>query len=506
MGFTESLLVRFRGIFVAMVLVTLVTGMLSPRVARVMLGRRPPTREPPPEQTTMFRVPSTETDRTLRLVIVAVLALSVAALLVTIGVMIDFLAEQAIVHELIAELPAEVKGKAETLEGELRWQFRLSMLIVLNLVVTGFAIVLLSRAYRSSQKSLRDVKVLAGDILSSMDQAVITTDMDGNVTSVNRRGLELLGPTTDPVGRSLSELSHSIPLEAFRRDWSTQKMVATTRDFDTRVNSNDRVLRGFCQTLSDIEDKEIGYVLQLRDVTDRVLIEDRVRRMERYLGLGSLAVGLHHEIKNPLAALSLHVQLLEEQLEGDDTAGELQQMLSVVRTEVRRIGSVLEGFRDFASMDRLNLTSVNLHELIGQQVELIRPRATQQQVVVDVQFDEEPPVVRADRVRLEQVLLNLLVNALDAMSDGGRLTVSTELCQDCAKIRVVDTGSGIPTELQDKVFDAYFTTKASGTGLGLALCDKIMRQHDGGLTLQSTAAGTTFEMTLATSANDAQHE
>lgn len=486
----------------------------------------------------MFRVRSTESDRTLRLAIVAVLTLSVAALAVTTWVMIDFLAEQAIVHELIAELPEEAKGKAEALEGELRWQFRLSMLIVLNLVVTGFAIVLLSRAYRSSQKSLRDVKVLAGDILSSMDQAVITTDLEGNVTSINRRGLELLGTHDECIGKPLASMDLNRPMceqytatatdtrlstigsvgneptskfqrqigkqvDSFRRDWSVEQTDTMTRDFETSVNGHDRVLRAFCQSLADIDDNEIGYVLQLRDVTERILIEDRIRRMERYMGLGSLAAGLHHEIKNPLAALSLHVQLLEEQLEDYKSSEDTRQMLRIIQTEVSRIGNVLEGFRDFASIDRLNLASVNLHELIRQQLESIRLRAEQQNVVVDVQLDEtETLLVTADKVRLEQVLLNLSVNALDAMPDGGRLTVQASKGREVASIKVIDTGIGIPMELHDKIFDAYFTTKGTGTGLGLALCDKIMRQHDGGLHFQSTESRTIFEMTLPLERSD----
>lgn len=445
----------------------------------------------------MFRVRSTESDRTLRLAIVAVLTLSLAALLVTVWVMVDFLAEQAIVHELIAELPAQAKGKAETLEGELRWQFRLSMLIVLNLVVTGFAIILLARAYRSSQKSLRDVKVLAGDILSSMDQAVITTDLQGRVTSINRRGLELLAPASEPVGQSISQLSPAVALEDFRRDWTVEKNVAMTRDFETCVDGRERVLRAFCQTLSDIDDREIGYVLQLRDVTSRILIEHRVRRMERYMGLGSLAAGLHHEIKNPLAALSLHVQLLEEQLGEDDSSQEVNQLLGVIINEVHRIGGVLEGFRDFASIDRLNVSSVNLPGLVRHLVDVFRPSAEKQQVVIDIQIaDDSIPEVMADRVRLEQVLLNLFVNAVEAMPEGGRLTVKVFASGDTAFITVTDTGVGIPADLHDRVFDAYFTTKGSGTGLGLALCDKIMRQHDGNILFESGEAGTTFEMTL----------
>ncbi len=445
----------------------------------------------------MFRVYSTETGKTYRLAVVGLLLMSAAALGVTIWVMVDFLREQEIVDELIRKLPEDATESAEVLAGELRWQFRLTMLVVLNLVVTGFAVVLLWRAYRSSQESLRDIKALAGDILSSMDQAVITTDAVGNVTSINRRGLELLGPQEECVGQPLSMLSDKLPLDDFRTQWQVEKNVAMTRDFTIDGNGSERTFRAFCQTLSDHEDNEIGNVLQLRDITERLLIEDRMRRMEKYMGLGTLAAGLHHEIKNPLAALSLHVQLLEEEIDAGDKSDETQQMLGVIKTEVSRIGGVLEGFRDFASIDRLNLGSVDLQELIKRQVELVRPTALQHQVTLNTQVPEDDlPTIFADQVRLEQVLLNLLLNALDAMPDGGSVTIRAFQSNAVAGIEVTDSGAGIPAELHDKVFDAYFTTKGAGTGLGLAMSDKIMRQHDGSLTFRSSSTGTTFEMTL----------
>ncbi|MCA9213127.1 MAG: PAS domain-containing sensor histidine kinase [Planctomycetales bacterium] len=445
----------------------------------------------------MFRVKQAESDGTRRVAIVAVLALSVLALAVTVWVMVDFLAEQQIVRELIRELPVSAKNKAEALEGELRWQFRLSILIVLNLVVTGFAVVLLARAYRSSQESLRDLKALAGDILSCMDQAVITTDLSGIVTSINRRGLEMLRPEINCVGHPLSELSRFVPIEQFRKDWIVEKSVAMTRDFKLSANGA-RVLRAFCQTLSDIDDQEIGFVLQLRDVTDRFLIESRMRRMERYMGLGSLAAGLHHEIKNPLTALSLHVQLLKEQLsDGAESCDEVRHMLRVIETEVARVGGVLEGFRDFASIGKLNLACVDLKQLIQRQIDLITPQASAQSVAIDLQLPKDLPQPFADSGRLEQVLLNIIVNALDAMPDGGKVTISAFADSESICVEVSDTGCGVPEELHDKIFDPYFTTKDEGTGLGLALCDKIMRQHDGSLEFRSSPRGTVFQLNFS---------
>jgi signal transduction histidine kinase len=439
----------------------------------------------------MFRVESTKTGANYRLAVIGLLLLSGAALAITIWVMVDFLREQSIVEELTAKLPSEARESAEVLAVELRWQFRLSILVVLNLV----AVVLLWRAYRTSQDTLRDIKALASDVIGSMDQAVITVDLAGKVTSINRRGMELLELNSDCVGRPVKELA-AVPLDQFLTDWLVQRSVAMIRDFPTSHNGNARTLRAFCQMLSDHEGKDVGNVLQLRDVTDRVLIEDRMRRMERYMGLGSLAGGLHHEIKNPLAALSLHVQLLEEELESGETSIAVRQMLGVIRTEVTRIGGVLEGFRDFASIEQLNPASVNITDLIVQQVDLLRPTAKQQAVELVFDSSRAIPEILVDRIRLEQVLLNLIVNAIESMPAGGVLTISTSASDDQVVIEVADTGCGIPVNLQDKILDPYFTTKSEGTGLGLALCDKIMRQHYGSLEFRSSPAGTTFRLTL----------
>ncbi len=443
----------------------------------------------------MFRVQSTETGKNYRLAVVGLLLLSAAALAVTIWEMIDFLREQAIVAELMPRLPEDAKDSAEILAGELWWQSRLTILVVLNVVVTGIALILLWRAYRSSQESLRDLRALAGDVLSSMDQAVLTTDRSGTITSINRRGLEFLSPDGDCVGRNIGDLA-SIPLDKFRSDWLAERSTSMTRDMQVHSDGHTRVLRAFCQTLNDHAGNEIGNVLQLRDVSERVLIEDRMRRMERYMGLGSLAGGLHHEIKNPLAALSLHVQLLEEELEGDNPSDEVRQMLGVIRTEVTRIGGVLEGFRDFASIGQLSLAPVELNELILGQVSLVRPSATQASIRIDFEHEGEDCLVLADRVRLEQVLLNLLVNAMEAMPEGGTITITTRQSGDFAVVEVRDTGVGIPENLKDRILDPYFTTKSEGTGLGLALCDKVMRQHRGNLEFRTSEKGTTFVLTI----------
>ncbi|MBR9801733.1 PAS domain S-box protein [bacterium] len=453
----------------------------------------------------MFRVQPNEIGRTYRLGVILLLALSVVSLLVTVWVEIDFLREQELVKELIKSLPNEGRSPAYELAGELRWQFRLTTLVVLNLVVTGFAVVLLWRAYRSSQESLRDVKALAGDILSSMEQAVVTTDAAGVVTSINRRGEILLGTDWNAVGSPLGNFSPVLPLEEFREDWLVEKSSAVIRDFRIVEDGNERIVRAFCQSLTNADGEETGNVLEIRDVTERLLIDERIRRMERYMGLGSLAAGLHHEIKNPLAAVTLHLQLLDEELDGCPVSDEAREMLDIINTELARIGGVLESFRDFAAVDRLWLADVNMRELIEQQTRLIAPQAAASRVQISVDSSVRTlPTISGDRTRLEQVLHNLFVNAIEAMKTGGQLRVSAVVAPASNRlvVTVADTGGGIPDDLKERVFDPYFSTKNGGTGLGLSLCDKIMRQHQGSLDFSSSPAGSEFRMTLPLQQSD----
>ncbi len=421
--------------------------------------------------------------------------LSAAALVTTIWMMVDFLKEESIVDGLTKRLPREALGEAESLAGELRWQFRLAILIFLNVIATGIAVVLLWRAYHASQASLRDVKALATDILSSMETAVITTDLEGRITSINQCGCDLLDFLPERIGESLKNLDR-LPLWKFRDDWIVHGSAILVREFQIMPGGNRKILFASCQALKGRDGSVMGNLLQIRDITMSTLMEEQMRRMERYTSLGSLLGGLHHEIRNPLAALSLHVQLLEEQLEVDGTSEPSRNMLGIIRTELARIGGVLEAFRDFASVSNLDLAQVNLLDLISRQAELVAPQAQSRGIRLEIKPCEPPCLVSADRGRLEQVLLNLMVNAMDAMPQGGTLSVAVTQDQTTAKIEVTDTGCGIPENLRDKILDPYFTTKSSGTGLGLAICDKIMRQHRGTLDFRSSRHGTTFQLTL----------
>ncbi|MEZ6052635.1 MAG: ATP-binding protein [Planctomycetaceae bacterium] len=446
----------------------------------------------------MFHVGETKTPLGSKWAIWGLAILSLTALIFTAWILTDFQREQEILKEITKHLPASDLAEARELAGELQLQIRLSALLILNLIASGVALTMLARAYITSERSLREVKVMATDILASMDQGVITTDRDARILSINPRGFEILDPNKVKIGMALADLTDQHKtLDRICGEVLETFHAVRDRDYVATQAGHVRTFRTGCSLLRDDKERLLGTVIHVRDVTEKALMEQRLRRMERYMGLGSLAAGLQHEIKNPLSALSLHVQLLSEALADQGASVEVREILNVLNTEVRRITGVLEGFRDFASVSQLCQSNVDFRNLVEKLVRLIEPQALQQHVRIETRFAEDlPETVRADSGRMEQVLLNLMVNALNAMPDGGILTIRLNSSPDFVTMDVCDTGCGIPEDLRERIFDPYFTTRNTGTGMGLALSDKIVRQHDGTIELNTGPEGTVFSVSL----------
>ncbi len=424
--------------------------------------------------------------------------LSLFALVGTAWVLMNVRNEQAIVTRLVNHLEGNDLQVANELSSELGLQKSLSLVLVLNVVATAVAFSFVVRGYFSSERNLEDVKVLSADILASMDAGVITTDMTGRIISSNPRGRELVGLSPDNSVETIMQLGpeHAL-LAAICEEMSKYHHPIRDRDYRTQRNGHGVALRAGCTMLRNRTKEEIGMVIHVRDVSEKVLMEERLRRMERYMGLGSLAAGLQHEIKNPLSALSLHIQLLCERFHKETGDQEVNEILDVLNTEVKRISGVLDGFRNYASIHEIGRGPVDVSVMIEKLVRLLRPDAEQKKIKLIV----EPPrkiggTVQADAAQLEQVLLNLALNAVVAMPQGGTLRFSVSDQEGKLRIDISDTGNGVPPEIQSRIFDPYFTTRSDGMGMGLALSDKIVRQHDGSIDFETNPTGTTFTVLL----------
>ncbi len=446
----------------------------------------------------MFRVKHSEERPLGHLATGAVLGAVILALLLNCGSLV-LIAREYHLLGVWADAPQPVAiSTIQALRGEVLLQVTFAVVVSVALVACAVTLAWFRRRYSASQQTLRDVKTLAYNILASMDQGVVTIDRDGTITSINSAAIRLLGVDFDCVGKPLSLVCPSgLPLAELTHQLAQRQLPIRDHDFTMNRDGRSPRCRADAHFLNDASNHPLGCVFLLRDVTERVLLEERMARMERFISLGTLASGLHHELKNPLTALSLHIPLLDERLRGLATAESLDDLLSVLKTEVYRLNGVLEGFRNFASLQRLNLQPLDAMEVLDEAVRLVGPQAANQGVeIVCSRPEADLPLLSLDSQKFQQALLNLLINALEAMPTGGKLRLRAFLENAHLIVEVADTGAGISPELGKNLFKPYFSTKTQGTGMGLALTEKLIGQHGGQVDFRSGTQGTTFRITL----------
>ncbi|HKV12764.1 MAG TPA: ATP-binding protein [Thermoanaerobaculia bacterium] len=228
---------------------------------------------------------------------------------------------------------------------------------------------------------------------------------------------------------------------------------------------------------------------------------DRLHRAERLAAVGQLAAGVAHEIRNPLTAIRSTMQYL---LQGLDPAEPRHQLVAEILSEVDRINGTVGGLLSLSRAGEVHLTETDLTDLVSTSIHLVQARAGEQGVVLEARLGSEPLRVLADAGQLKQVFLNLLLNALQSMPGGGRITVTASPWrsplgggQRWAQVRIADTGPGIPSDQLRHIFDPFYTTKREGTGLGLAICYGIVERHQGEIQLESELGkGTTASVRL----------
>ena len=230
-----------------------------------------------------------------------------------------------------------------------------------------------------------------------------------------------------------------------------------------------------------------------------VLLERRTREAERLAELGTLTGGLAHEIKNPLSTVQLNLQLLEEDLDPNDPSQlRVINRLRTVQREAGRLRETLDDFLRYAGKMELDKRPTDVNEVLEDLVDFFSPQAQLQRVQLRLRkWDGGQLVVPLDAKLIKQAVLNLMINALQAMPGGGELILSASRDDGEACIDVIDTGGGIPPESLQNIFKEYYSTKKGGTGIGLAISQRVAREHGGSLTVKSDVGkGTDFTLHL----------
>jgi signal transduction histidine kinase len=228
--------------------------------------------------------------------------------------------------------------------------------------------------------------------------------------------------------------------------------------------------------------QQAGWLLTIEDLTERVNMRLQMARMDRLASLGRMSAGIAHEVRNPLTGVSLLLDELHDRLIGKELD---QQLIRRALEEIERLESLVNELLRFASMPAPQLALGVISDVLADSLFLVRKQCNRSNIQIVEQISEAIPELWMDADRLKQVFLNLFNNAIDAMQNGGILTVKAEVADDSVRISVVDSGCGIPAEKIPLIFEPFYTSKGQGTGLGLAISYNIISDHGGEIEVES---------------------
>ncbi|MEX2117601.1 MAG: ATP-binding protein [Bacteroidota bacterium] len=371
------------------------------------------------------------------------------------------------------------------------WIMSFVLVVIAVLVVAG---IVAAQNYRVVNQNYVAMQGLTGNILESMRDAVVTVDHQEKITIFNNQSEELLGLKESVVaGKRIGDLSgeaRSCLIEIFRGDEIQRELVFRCADGQMKTLS---VSVSDTGTTGDAGERRTAVI---RDLTETRRLELAMQRKEKLSAMGELASGIAHEIRNPLNAISMIAQRFGREFVPKEGQAEYKDLTTVLRSETDRVNSIIQNFLRFARPPQPMFRSVSLDELVRPIVTLFRGQAEEKGVELKHTIDSESTLT-VDPQLLTQALLNILQNALDATPAGGSISLTAKNENDRIRIDVRDTGEGIPPERISQIFNLYFTTKATGTGMGLAVTQQVVAQHGGNIDVQSEVGkGTIFSLML----------
>jgi len=335
-------------------------------------------------------------------------------------------------------------------------------------------------------------------ILKDSADAIITVDPKGRIIIWNKGAESIFGyREEDIVGHYIQRLlPPSREYELRQIEEQTRRVGAVNSRLTQWRNREGKTIQVLLTStaIKDAAGAYAGSSLVVKDVTRQREMEELVRQAEHFSSIGRLAAGLAHEIKNPLAGIQGAIEVIK-----DRTSGELEnEILSEVLCEVGRIDKIVRDLLNYAKPKTPELKPLCLEPLVRHVIGLLKESGGKDvRFVVDGKPGARQAQVKGDGNYLEQVLMNLLLNSLEAMNRRGTIRVSFKEDEDTLQVRVHDSGPGVPIGMQGKIFDPFFTTKQTGTGLGLSICQRIMHEHGGSLTLDTDVRkGAVFVMKL----------
>lgn len=341
-------------------------------------------------------------------------------------------------------------------------------------------------------KDLISLKGFTERIIESMTSGVLIFDRDGKATHANPEIKAIFGQQIPENWSPFDESSEKLPeqLQNLIIEALSSNITLENKKIKIRHSSKVIIVEVNAFPFRNESGGMLGTAFFIKDVTQIKALEDQLKQADKLSALGVLAAGIAHEIRNPLTGMKMIVQLLQSEFGDKDPRSE---PLHIIQSEIDRLEGIVGSLLDFARPSRPKIVDIELEKLIRECCVLIKNQFKKQNIKFSLKTTTDCPNIVGDPDQLKQVFINILNNAVQAMENGGNLTVSIEPRDDSVAVIFEDSGEGIPAERIEEIFNPFMTTKEDGTGLGLSMALRIIEEHGGRIEVQSTEGiGSTF--------------
>jgi PAS domain S-box-containing protein len=372
---------------------------------------------------------------------------------------------------------------------------------LLHTVASNMAIALENaRLYESLEQKARQIERLRDygeSILESVSVGILACDLEQRVESWNSAMEQLYGLSrSEALGKRLDQIFPPELLVEISQELGPSRALSLYKFRLRSAHGRNLVVNISTAPLVDKDERVIGRLLIMNDFTERVNLEDQLVQAEKLSSIGLLAAGVAHEVNTPLAVIASQAQMLTRQLPPEDPQ---YRIVDKIIKQSFRASEIVNSLLKFSRVSGSEYSELDVNRVIRETVSLVEPMLRASKIALNLQLSPAVPPVYGNQGKLQQVFMNLIMNARDAMPRGGKLSLASESENGTVRVEVADSGVGIPPDDLTKIFDPFFTTKATsrGTGLGLAVTYGIVREHSGKIRVESAVGrGTSFFLEL----------